>query len=186
MIRNFRIFYFIVEIYFKKDRIIESTRKWTYIIFYITQSWEQFLKYINKRYFIKIFILQIILNLALSAPVRSEIKISEDEDRALYQILNLHTKSAQQIIDSRRQLDQQNIYLEYLENWKEVIELIGYEDQDNYEVYINSFENRLEKIRNWEIEESESHYITLAEMYAHAGLANVMYGDNLAGFKKTP
>jgi hypothetical protein len=62
--------------------------------------------------------------------------------------------------------------------------LIGYEDQDNYEVYIENFDKRINRIESWNTEESKSHDIILAEMYAHAGLANVMYGDYVLGFRK--
>lgn len=129
--------------------------------------------------------LLLIITFFFSLPsANGEVKFSRNTDRALYQILNLRTKTAQEIIEKSRKQNPQEIYLEYLENWKEVIELIGYEDQDNYEVYVKSFDNRLNQIESWEFKESESFNITLAEMYAHAGLANVMYGDYLAGFRK--
>ena len=129
-------------------------------------------------------ILSCLVFFMLTFPGFSEINFSKIQDRALYQILDLHTISAQQIINHSRKEDPEDIYLEYLENWKEVIELIGYEDQDNYEKYVKSFNNRLKRIDSWEDQESAAHLINLAEMYAHAGLANVMYGDYMSGFRK--
>jgi hypothetical protein len=126
----------------------------------------------------------LILPLILSQPIKAEVKFSESTDMALYQILNLRTKTAQDIIDAGKSQNAQDIYLEYLENWKEVIELIGYEDQDNYEIYTRAFDKRLDRIDSWEMEGSKSFGITLAEIYAHAGLANVMYGDYMSGFRK--
>jgi hypothetical protein len=139
--------------------------------------------YLQKCYFCKLFVV-LAVYFCSSLPVFGEILFSETSDIALYQILNLKTKSAQKIIDASRKQNPEDIYLEYLENWKEVIELIGYEDQDNYDVYVKSFDKRLEHIESWEFKEFESFNITLAEIYAHAGLANVMYGDYLAGFRK--
>jgi hypothetical protein len=62
--------------------------------------------------------------------------------------------------------------------------LIGYEDLENYELYVKSFDNRLKRIDSWQNHESEAYLINLAEMYGHAGLANVMYGDYMSGFRK--
>ena len=44
--------------------------------------------------------------------------------------------------------------------------------------------DRLKRISEWENHGSKSHLITLAEMYAHAGLANAIYGDYVSGFRK--
>jgi hypothetical protein len=120
----------------------------------------------------------------VTVPAACEIKFSRTQDQALYEILDLHTITAQQIIDDNRKQDPENIHLEYLENWKEVVELIGYEDQDNYEVYVKSFDNRLKRINSWQNSESEAYLISLAEMYSHAGMVNVMYGDYITGFRK--
>lgn len=129
--------------------------------------------------------LLLIITFFFSFPAANgEVKFSRNTDRALYQILNLRTKTAQEIINTYRNKNPQDIYLEYLENWKEVIELIGYEDQDNYNFYVKTFDSRLKRIESWEFKAFESFNITLAEMYAHAGLANVMYGDYLSGFRK--
>ena len=129
------------------------------------------------------FLLGFIL-IILPLPTFSEIKFSKLHDQALYQILDFHTTSAQQVIDKGRIKDPENIYLEYLENWKEVIELIGYEDEDNYKIFVKSFDKRLKRIDSWSDNESPAFLINLAEMYAHAGLANVMYGDYMSGFRK--
>jgi hypothetical protein len=139
---------------------------------------EKFLRNIGAKILLS-FVFFIITFLAFS-----EIKFSKKQDRTLYQILDLQTISAQRIINNSRKEDPEDIYLEYLENWKEVIELIGYEDLENYELYVKSFDNRLKRIDSWQNHESEAYLINLAEMYGHAGLANVMYGDYMSGFRK--
>lgn len=129
-------------------------------------------------YFIFFFLI------GLQSPVFAEGIISADSDLALYQILNLKTNSAQEIIDDSRRNNPDDLYLDYLENWKEVIELIGYEDEKRYEVYVDNFDKRLDRIESLKNIDYPSFNILLGEMYAHAGLANVMYGENLSGFRK--
>jgi hypothetical protein len=38
------------------------------------------------------------------------------------------------------------LYYEYLSNWREVIELVAYDDEDRYKAYQNSFDQRIERI----------------------------------------
>lgn len=115
---------------------------------------------------------------------KAEILISEEEDQALFEILNLRTATAQKIIDGERNLDPGNLFLDYLENWNEVIELMAFEEEERYQEYLILLEKRMEKIENNMDPTSPMYHILLGEMYAHAAMANVMYGDYLAGFRK--
>jgi hypothetical protein len=110
--------------------------------------------------------------------------VSEKADRALYEIYDLRTKTAQRIIDEERKRDPGNLYYEYLENWKQVIELLVYTDDERYKSYLESLDKRLERIMEEGDKTSPSYHILLGEIYAHASMANVMYGDYLPAFRK--
>ena len=110
--------------------------------------------------------------------------VSEKADRALYEIYDLRTKTAQRIIDEERKRDPGNLYYEYLENWKQVIELLVYTDDERYKSYLESLDKRLERIMEEGDKASPSYHILLGEIYAHAAMAQVMYGDYLAAFRK--
>jgi tetratricopeptide (TPR) repeat protein len=110
--------------------------------------------------------------------------ISRQSDAALYEILNLRTKTAQHIINSEKSEGSKTIYHEYLENWKEVVELMAFEDEKRYESYINAFNARVDRLKEQANMLDTSYNILLGEICAHAGMANVMYGDYFAGFGK--
>ncbi len=184
MTSNFKILYFHTGNCFQHDQLRElySANDLEPVKNHFPGKW--LISKSNEDWFYLPFLLLIITFFFSFSSASGEVKFSRNTDHVLYQILNLRTITAQEIINTYRNKNPQDIYLEYLENWKEVIELIGYEDQDNYEVYVKTFDSRLKRIESWEFQEFESFNITLAEMYAHAGLANVMYGDYLAGFRK--
>ncbi|MCK5102934.1 MAG: hypothetical protein KAR17_08965, partial [Cyclobacteriaceae bacterium] len=115
---------------------------------------------------------------------QAEQLISEASDDALYEILNLRTITAQQIIDKEKKHIQGDLYYDYLENWKEIIELMAYEDDARYDQYLTSFNTRIERINAEADKTSPAYHILLGEIYAHAGMANVMFGDYFAGFRK--
>lgn len=109
--------------------------------------------------------------------------ISRAYDRALYEIYDLRTISAQQIIDEERNRDAGNLFPEYLENWKEVIELLSYSEEEKYEAYLISLDARLERISEKGDQSSPSYHILLGEILCHAAMAQVMYGDYMAAFR---
>lgn len=110
--------------------------------------------------------------------------ISEECDRALYEIYNLRTITAQRIIDEERDRDPGSLFPEYLENWKEVIELLSFSEEERYDAYLTSLDARLERIKENGNQASPSYHILLGEILSHAAMAHVMYGDYLAGFRK--
>lgn len=110
--------------------------------------------------------------------------ISEECDRALYEIYNLRTITAQRIIDEERDRDPGSLFPEYLENWKEVIELLSFSEEERYDVYLTSLDARLERIKENGNQASPSYHILLGEILSHAAMAHVMYGDYLAAFSK--
>lgn len=110
--------------------------------------------------------------------------ISYTSDSALYEILNLRTVTAQKLINEDRNDEKGELYLEYLENWKEIVDLMAYEKQEQYDQYLNSFESRIDRVKSKYDQSNPAFHVILGEMYAHAGMANVMYGDYLAGFGK--
>ncbi len=110
--------------------------------------------------------------------------ISVTADNALYEILNLRTVSARSLITKGKMDEPGNLYYEYLENWLEVIELSVYEQDERYPRYLQSFENRIKRIKATQNKSSPSYNILLGEMYAHAGMANLLYNDYLSGFRK--
>lgn len=111
-------------------------------------------------------------------------ELSGESDRALFEILNLRTCTGQKIIDAEKSVRGVTIYDEYLENWKEVIELICYTDDDRYETYLNSLDRRLKRIEEIQDPTEPGYHMYLGEIYCHAAMANIMYGDFLPGFKK--
>lgn len=116
--------------------------------------------------------------------MQAEQLISSASDEALYEILNLRTITSQQIINQEKDRKPGEMYYEYLENWKEIIDLMAFEDEERYDQYQTSFDARIDRIKNRADKSNPAYHILLGEIYAHAGMANVMYGDFLAGFGK--
>jgi hypothetical protein len=114
--------------------------------------------------------------------VNAKIRVSEASDRALYEILNLRTLTAQRIIEKEKALYPTNIYNDFLENWKEVIDLVAFENDKKYDAYLESLDARLKRIDQTMDEDDPSTKILLAEIYAQTGLAQVLFGDYFAGF----
>lgn len=117
-------------------------------------------------------------------PIQATEMISEACDRALYEIYDLRTITAQRIIDEERDRDPGSLFPEYLENWKEVIELLSYSEEERYKAYLTSLDARLERIKQNGNKASPSYHILLGEILSHAAMAHVMYGDYLAAFSK--
>jgi hypothetical protein len=117
-------------------------------------------------------------------PAYGQSRVPAAGDRALFEILNLKTQTARTIINAGKKEDPGNLYYEYLENWLEVMELALYEQDDRYNKYIRTFENRIKRVQSRNDQSSPSYHILLGEMYAHAGMAHILYGDYLDGFRK--
>ena len=67
----------------------------------------------------KVVIIIIVLFGFSVLPIQATEMISEACDRALYEIYDLRTITAQRIIDEERDRDPGSLFPEYLENWKE-------------------------------------------------------------------
>ncbi len=132
---------------------------------------------------LKLFIILILLPLVSVYSNNGIGKISALEDEALSEILNLRTKSAKKILDADNS-QEFNLYKEYLYNWSEVIELTLKEDNTKYEEYLTNLEQRLDRIEEKADKSSASYHILLAEIYAHAAMANIVYNDFFSGFRK--
>lgn len=120
----------------------------------------------------------------INAALYGQNNISATADKALYEILNLRTTTARTLIAKGKAEEPGNLYYDYLENWLEVIELTVYEQDDRYPKYLQSFEDRIKRIKATQNQSSPSYNILLGEMYAHAGMANMLYSDYLSGFRK--
>jgi hypothetical protein len=110
--------------------------------------------------------------------------ISQRSDSVLFQILNLRTETAHQMLSQLQLENPGKLYYEYLSNWREVIELVAYDDEDRYKAYQNSFDQRIERIASNYDKTAPEYNILLGEIYAHGGMANLMFGDYLSGFNK--
>lgn len=111
-------------------------------------------------------------------------KISTTYDNALSEILNLRTKTARKILEADANSQDFNLYKEYLYNWSEVIELTLQEDNDKYDEYLDRLDQRLDRIEEKADKNDPSYHILLAEIYAHAAMANIVYNDFFSGFRK--
>jgi hypothetical protein len=109
--------------------------------------------------------------------------ITPVQDSALFEILNLRTKTARKILDSEKG-KKFDIYNEYLYNWSEAIELTLAGDEIKYKKYQTSLEQRLERIEKMSNKTEAMYGIVLADIYTHAAMVNLMYGDYLTGFAK--
>jgi len=117
-------------------------------------------------------------------PAYCQVNISATADKALFEILNLRTVTARSLIAKGKKEEPGSLYYEYLENWLEVIELSVYEQDERYPRYLTSFEERIKRIKATQNKAAPEYNILLGEMYAHAGMANLLYNDYLAGFRK--
>lgn len=105
-----------------------------------------------------------------------------DMDSVLFYVLNLQTKTAKNMLNAEGVSF--NLYKEYLYNWADVIEITLLENDDRYEKYTEEFEARLDRIEKFQDKEASNYYILLAEMYAHAAMAQIVYNEYLSGFRK--
>jgi tetratricopeptide (TPR) repeat protein len=120
----------------------------------------------------------------LPALLAGQAKLSPTCDQALFEILNLRTKTARALIQKARVENPKDLYTEFLDDWADVIDLIAYEQDDRYEKYLEAFEKRVERMESTYDKASPSYNILMAELHAHAGMANLLYNDYLAGFRK--
>jgi len=119
-----------------------------------------------------------------SYPVQGQIEFSEACDIALFEILDLQTVSAQEIIDREKQDPAQRLYCDYLENWKMVIVLMTQNDEALYDKYLDALNKRLKRIEEEEDPSNPAYHILLGDIYGHACMAQMMFGDHLAAFQK--
>jgi hypothetical protein len=120
----------------------------------------------------------------LSFPVQGQVEFSEACDIALTKILDLQTVSAQKIIDREKQYPTQSLYCDYLENWKMVIVLMTQNDEALYDKYLDALERRLKRIKEEEDPSNPAYHILVGEIYGHACMAQMMFGDYLSAFQK--
>jgi hypothetical protein len=110
-------------------------------------------------------------------------EISEGCEMILTETLNLHFDRADELIQKERLRSPENYFIEYLENYKEVVEILVLEDKSSYNQYLEKFDNRLDRME--EKEPTTPYYRAIrAEMLAQTGLLNVVNGDELSGFVK--
>lgn len=120
----------------------------------------------------------------LNNPGQGQIEFSEACDVALFEILDLRTVSAQQIIDHEKKDPSQRLYCDYLENWKMAIVLMTSNDEVLYKQYLDALDKRLKRIKEEEDPSDPAYHILLGDIYGHACMANMMFGDHLAAFQK--
>lgn len=102
---------------------------------------------------------------------------------ALLEILNLHLKNASEILYQEKLKSPENYFIDYLENYKDMVEILILEDKSSYEKYLGKFNSRLDKME--EKNPTTPYYRAVrAEMMAQTGLLNVFNGDEIAGFVK--
>jgi hypothetical protein len=133
---------------------------------------------------VKLFIILTLLTWTSIYSNNGDDRISTTYDHALSEILNLRTKTARKILDADGNSQEFNLYKEYLYNWSEVIELTLQEDNDKYDEYLDHLDLRLDRIEEKADKNDPSYHILLAEIYAHAAMANIVYNDFFSGFRK--
>lgn len=120
-----------------------------------------------------------------SAPLKSfaYYEITKECETALMEILDLHLQNATKIINEEKLKTPDNYFLLYLENYKDLVEILVHEDKSSYKAYLEKFNARLDKME--EKNPSTPYYRALrAEMMAQTGLINVLNGDEVSGFIK--
>ncbi len=121
--------------------------------------------------------------LAVSTGFSKEYKITPQCEKALEHILSFRLNSAKKIIAAERSSNPDNMYLHYLDNWVDMMELVAYEDEDHYEEFLDNFDDRLDLMEE-DRPTSKYYYAIRAEMYAQAAAMNVMNDDTYSGFMK--
>ncbi len=104
-------------------------------------------------------------------------------ETALLEILNLHIDRATEILNQERKNDPDNYFIDYLENYKDIVELLILEDKGSYEEFLDRYYDRLDRMED---DKSSTPYYRAvrAEMMAQTGLMNVMNSDEISGFLK--
>jgi hypothetical protein len=110
-------------------------------------------------------------------------EITNGCEMALREILNLRLTTAQEILEAERVSSPENYYVDYLENYKDMVELYIRGDESSYRNYLERFENRLVKMKGKDVN-SPFYDVVRAEMLAQTGLLNVINSDEIAGFLK--
>lgn len=130
----------------------------------------------------KYWILALLLVL-FSAPLKSfaYYEITKGCEKALLEVLNLHLDEATEILRQERLKSPDNYFIDYLENYKDMVEILVLEDNSSYKKYLEKFKERLDKME--ENDPSTPYYRAVrAEMMAQTGLLNVVNSDEIAGF----
>lgn len=125
------------------------------------------------------------LSVVLSVPAKTfaSYEITKECEMALLEILNLHLKNASEILYQEKLKSPENYFIDYLENYKDMVEILILEDKSSYEKYLGKFNSRLDKME--EKNPTTPYYrVVRAEMMAQTGLLNVLNGDEIAGFVK--
>lgn len=134
---------------------------------------------------IKSLIKYAIILVFLSSPYKviASYEFSKGCEMALFEILNLNLQEAREILVKERIKYPDNYFIDYLENYRDIVELLVLEDKKSYNDFLKRFNNRLDKMEGSNT--ATPYYRAVrAEMIAQTGLANVMNGDEIAGFIK--
>ena len=61
------------------------------------------------------------------------------------EILNLRLEKAQELLNQERLKIPDNYYIDYLENYREMVEVLVKEDKSTYEKYLDSYGRKIKK-----------------------------------------
>lgn len=126
---------------------------------------------------------QLLIILLASPKLFAFYEITKECEMALMEILNLRMDKAHDRLQQERLKSPDNCYIDYLENYKEMVEIFVLEDKSSYNAYLEKFDYRLDKME--EKDPSTPYYRAIrAEMLAQTGLLNVVNGDEISGFIK--
>lgn len=128
-------------------------------------------------------IILIFIILVSPSKLFAQYEITKGCEQALMKILNLRLHEAQDQLNKERLISPNNYYIDYLENYKDMVEILVLEDKSIYEKYLEEFEKRLDKLNDKETK-SPYYRAVRAEMIAQTGIMNGVNGDEVAGFLK--
>ena len=131
----------------------------------------------------KSWVILLLILFSLPSKASAYYEISEECETALLEVLNLHLKNATKILNEEKLKTPDNYFLIYLENYKDIVEILVLEDKSSYKAYLEKFNMRLDKME--EKDPKTPYYRAVrAEMMAQTGLMNIINGDEVAGFIK--
>lgn len=137
----------------------------------------------GSRHAIRSFALIIIILIFSNTPLFATFKFTLTCQEAMQAILDLKFKDARFLIAEEKKLNPDNGYIIYLEHYAEAIELLITEDPGLYQRMIDSLDARLEKMESLDDGSPDFKWLE-AEMYFHAGLAQVKFGTRVSGAAK--